>query len=174
MALGAGLRLARVSADTDLAIGLLERVSRLPPNWADEPAAALVHSERSLALLLLGDTDGAKAAHQAAQAIDVEDPHDNLLVRLHELVLRDAIGEAVRPTEALEVAVEAQTLGLSHIERMAKGLALRRGASVDVGELVAESKKAGDLLAAFWSGASLPEVRADAEARGFQSLVARG
>jgi serine/threonine-protein kinase len=174
MALGVGLRLARLSADADLTMELLDRVAQLPPNWADEPAAALVHSERSLALVLLGDTDGAKAAHQAAQAIDVEDPHDNLLVRLHELVLRDALGEAVAPGEVLEIAVDAQTIGLGHIERMAKGLALRRGASVDVAALVAESKRAGDLLAAFWSGASvLPEIRADAVARGFQSLVAR-
>jgi hypothetical protein len=174
MALGAGLRLARFSGDTDLTIGLLDRVAQLPPNWADEPAAALVHSERALALLLLGDGDGAKAAHQAAQAIDVEDPHDNLLVRLHELLLRDALGEPVSPEQALEVALEAQTLGLGHIERMAKGLALRRGASVDVRAFVAEAKKAGDLLAAFWAGASLlPEVRADAKERGFQSFVAR-
>jgi hypothetical protein len=174
MALGAGLRLARLSADTDLTIGLLDRVAQLPPNWADEPAAALVHSERSLALLLLGDADGATAAHQAAQAIDVEDPHDNLLVRLHELVLRDALGEAVAPEQAFEVALEAQTLGLGHIERMAKGLALRRGGSVDVRGLVTEAKKAGDALAAFWAGAGLfPELRAEANARGFQSLVAK-
>src|SRR6185503_3500506 len=114
MALGAGLRVARVSGDADLTIGLLDRVAQLPPNWADEPAAALVHSERSLALLLLGDTDAAKAAHQAAQAIDVEDPHDNLLVRLHELLLRDALREDVPTEAALEVALEANTLGLGH------------------------------------------------------------
>jgi len=174
MALGAGLRLARFAADTDLTIGLLDRVAQLPPNWSDEPAAALVHSERSLALLLLGDGEGAWAAHQTAQAIDVEDPHDNLLVRLHELLLRDALGEVVAPDQALEVALEAQTLGLGHIERMAKGLALRRGAPMDVRALVAEAKKAGDLLAAFWTGASLlPEVRADARDHGFQSLVAK-
>ena len=174
MALGAGLRLARISGDADLTIELLDRVAQLPPNWADEPAAALVHSERSLALLLLGDTDGAKAAHQVAQAIDVEDPHDNLLVRLHELILLDALREAVPAEAALEVALEAQILGLGHLERMAKGLALRRGASFDVHGMVAESKKAGDLLAAFWSGAAvLPEVRADADERGFQALVSK-
>ncbi len=172
MALVVGLRLARVSADADLTIELLDRVAQLPPNWSDEPAAALVHSERSLALVLLGDTDGAKAAFQVAQSIDVEDPHDNLLVRLHELQLKDALRETVPPDAALEIALEAQTLGLGHVERMAKGLALRRGASIDVHGMVAESKRAGDLLAALWSGALvLPEVMADADERGFQSLV---
>jgi tetratricopeptide (TPR) repeat protein len=173
-ALAVGLRLARVSADADLTIELLERVAQLPPNWSDEPGAAVVHSERALALVLLGDTDGAKAAFQIAQAIDVEDPHDNLLVRLHELQLKDALRETVLPDAPLEIALEAQTLGLGHLERMAKGLALRRGASIDVHGMVAESKRAGDLLAAFWTGAPmLPEVMADADERGFQSLVSK-
>jgi tetratricopeptide (TPR) repeat protein len=171
-ALVVGLRLARVSADSDLAIELIDRVAQLPPNWSDEASAAVVHSERALALVLLGDTDGAKAALQKAEGIGVEDPHDDLLVRLHALQLKDALGDALTPDAALEIAVEARTLGLGHIERMAKGLALRRGASIDVHGMVAEAKRAGDLLAALWSGATiLPEVRADADERGFQSLV---
>jgi hypothetical protein len=72
------------------------------------------------------------------------------------------------------MALEANTLGLGHIERMAKGLALRRGGSVDVRALVGGVEEGGGPAGRVLVGrVLLPEVMADAKERGFQSFVAK-